>query len=153
MVRISSQWTFFYKWIFPLIWFGFLAVIVVAPFVVATKRPAPTFLIMPAIMAFVGYAIMKRMIFGLVDDVFDAGDALVVKNRDQEERIALSDIINVNYSQFQSPARITLSLRRPSVFGDQISFFAPMRLNPFSADPTAEKLIRRIDAKRKSTWS
>ena len=67
-----------------------------------------------------------------VDEVCDDGDALVVKNRGQEQRIALADIKNVNYSPFVSPPRVTLSLRRPTVFGDQISFCAPVRLLPVS---------------------
>ena len=59
-----------------------------------------------------GYFIMKKLVFDLVDEVWDDGDALVVKNRGQEERIALADIKNVSYSPFVNPPRVTLSLRR-----------------------------------------
>jgi hypothetical protein len=45
------------------------------------------FLIVPVVMAILGYQIMKRMAFNLVDEVFDLGDALLVRNGGQEERI------------------------------------------------------------------
>ena len=36
-------------------------------------------------MAF-GFFIMKKLVFDLVDEVWDDGDTLLVKNRGQEER-------------------------------------------------------------------
>ena len=53
----------------------------------------------------------------LVDEVWDASDALVVRNKGEEARIRLSDIINVSYSPVGSPPRVTLSLRTPGRFG------------------------------------
>jgi hypothetical protein len=41
-------------------------------------------------MAILGYQIMKKMAFNLVDEVFDLGDALLVRNGGQEERKLLS---------------------------------------------------------------
>jgi hypothetical protein len=41
-----------------------------------------------------------------------------------------------------------LSLRTPSVFGDQITFGAPIRLMPFSTSPVIDDLIERIDQAR-----
>jgi hypothetical protein len=58
------------------------------------------------------------MALNLVDEVFDLGDALLVRNGGQEERIALADIKNVNFFPYMSPPQVTLSLRRPSVFGE-----------------------------------
>lgn len=100
-------------------------------------------------MAIIGYQFMKRMAFNLVDQVFDLGDALLVRSGGQEERIALADIKNVNFSPYMSPPQVTLSLRRPSVFGDTIVFCAPARLMPLSPSPMIEKLIDRIDAARR----
>jgi len=89
------------------------------------------------------------MAFNLVDQVFDLGDALLVRNGGQEERIALADIKNVNFFPYMSPPQVTLSLRRASLFGDTIVFCAPARLMPLSPSPTIEKLIDRIDAARR----
>ena len=155
MRRISSGMTFFYKRIFPIIWFGLLALFMAVPFVApmigASVSGSPmSFLVGPVIMMFVGYFAMKKLVLDLVDEVLDAGDALVIRNGHLEERVALSDIMNVGYSQFVNPPRVTLSLRNQSMFGDQVSFCAPVSLMPtFSRSPIIDELIKRIDAARK----
>ena len=58
-------------------------------------------------MAIIGYRFMKKMAFNLVDEVFDLGDALLVRNGGQEERIALADIKNVNFFPYMSPSQVT----------------------------------------------
>ena len=146
MRRISSDWTFFYKRVFPALWFGFLAVFVGIGVV---NGQGPFVVIVPIAMIGFGYSIMQKLVFDLVDEVCDDGDALVVKNRGQEQRIALADIKNVNYSPFISPPRVTLSLRRPTVFGEQIAFCAPVRLVPFSQSPVIADLIERVDHARR----
>ena len=152
MRRISSKWTFFYKQVFPVIWFGFLSLFVLMSLIggATPGRDAPVpFLIIPVLMAIFGYFMMKKLVFDLVDEVFDGGDALVVKDRHQEERIALSNITNVSYSSSVRPPRVTLSLREPSInFGGKISFCAPVGVLPFAASPVIDALIRRIDAER-----
>src|SRR5271157_4549732 len=152
MLLMSSRMTFFYKRVFPIIWFGFLAVF----FLIALVKGLATdpisnlpFLIVPVVMAIVGYQLMKKMAFNLVDEVFDLGDALIVRNGGQEERIALADIKNVNFFPYMSPPQVTLSLRRPSVFGDTIVFCAPARIMPLSPSPMIEKLVDRIDGARR----
>ncbi len=153
MRRISSRGTFFNKRIFPAIWFGFLILFVGIAFFSAYQRnavPPVPFLIVPAIMAVFGFFIMKKLVFDLVDGVWDDGDTLVVKNGSQEQRIALSDIKNVSYSPFVNPPRVTLSLRRTTVFGDQITFAAPVRFIPFSTSPVIDDLIDRIDRARQT---
>ena len=152
MPLMSSKMTFFYKRVFPVIWFGFLAVFFLVALVKGSAADPisnlPS-LIIPVVMAIIGYQIMKKMAFNLVDQVFDLGDALLVRNGGQEERIALADIKNVNFFPYMSPPQVTLSLRRPSVFGDTIVFCAPARLMPLPPSPTIEKLIDRIDAARR----
>ena len=151
MRLISSKMTFFNKRVFPAIWFGFLAVFIgLALFSGAGRNPASLLpvLIAPAIMIVFGYVIMKKLVFDLADEVWDDGDSLVVKNSGQEQRIALSDIKNVSYSPFVNPPRVTLSLRRPTVFGDEITFSAPLRLVPFSKSPVITDLIERVDQAR-----
>jgi hypothetical protein len=156
MRRISSQWTFFYKFVFPVIWVGFLIVfLIVAVFVPARSGQSPAIpaLIVPVIMIGVGYALMKKLIFDLADEVWDDGDTLVVKKGGQEQRIPLSDIKNVNYSVMTSPPRVVLSLRRSSVFGDQVAFCAPIRFIPFATSPIIDDLIERIDVARRKQAS
>ena len=138
MRRVSSSWTFFYKRIFPVIWFGFLVLFVgVSLF---TRQRSPAFLIVPLIMMGIGYFMMKKLMFDLVDEVWDDGHALVVKNGGRDERIAFTDIKNVNYSPFVNPPRVTLSLRRQTSFGDQITFCAPVRFIPLTTSPVVTAL-------------
>jgi hypothetical protein len=96
-----------------------------------------------------GIFIMKKLVLDLVDEVWDEGDSLVVRNRGEEQHIPLSDIRNVNYQSFTSPPRVTLSLRQPNASGDRITFCAPVRLVPFSTSPVIDDLINRVDAARR----
>jgi hypothetical protein len=151
MHRISSRTTFVYKRIFPIIFVGILLVFVTLLLLGlrAGQSPAlPAFIIPVFVFGFIFY-VMKKMVFDLVDEVLDAGDALIVRNRGREERIAFSDIMNVNYSPFVSPPRVVLSLRRPSIFGSQVAFCAPIRFVPFTTSPIVDELIQRIDAARR----
>jgi len=144
MPIISSKMTFFYKRIYPVIWFSILAAFLLIALLVSNVP----FLIVTALLAITSYQFMKKMAFDLVDEVFDVGDALLVRNGGREERIALADIKNVNFLSYISPPRVTLSLRRPSVFGDTIVFCAPTRILQPSSSPMIEKLVNRIDAAR-----
>ena len=110
----------------------------------------PSF-IAPLLMAGFGYFIMKTIVFDLVDEVWDCGDSLVVKDKGREQRIALSDCMNVSYSSFSGPPRITLMLRNTSEFGTEISFVPPIRMFPYSTSPIAKDLIARIDAARSAS--
>jgi hypothetical protein len=148
---ISSKWTFFYKYVFPIFWFGFIGLFLIFALFVPARSgqslPIPA-LIVPVIMAVFGYFLLKKLVFDLADEVWDDGNALVVKKSGQEERIALTDIKNINYSTMSSPPRVVLSLRRPSVFGEQVAFCAPLRFVPFATSPIIDDLIDRIDAAR-----
>lgn len=111
----SSKMTCFYKRIFPFIWFGFLSVFFLVALVKGLGSDQTSnlpFLIVPVLMAIIGYRFMKKLMFNLVDEVFDVGDALLVRSGGREERIALADIKNVNYFPYMSPPQVTLSLRR-----------------------------------------
>jgi hypothetical protein len=152
MRRISSRTTFWYKRIFPIIWFGLLALfIVVGVFSITFGHGTQLvpFIVMPAVMAVIGYAIMKKLVFDLVDEVWDDGAMLIVRDKGREDRIALSNIMNVSYSPLINPPRVTLTLRQPSNFGTEISFTAPIRFVPFAKSPVIEDLIRRVDAARR----
>jgi hypothetical protein len=151
MRRLSSRATFWYKRVFPVIWFAFIGVfIIVSLFGGVAKGVGPNlpFLIGPVLMIGFGYFAMKKLILDLVDEVDDDGDGLIVRNGTRSDRIAFSDVMNVSYSAYVNPLRVTLTLRKPSLFGDQVSFCAPVRFIPFAANPAIDDLIRRIDASR-----
>lgn len=133
-------------------WFGLLLVFLLVCWSGARDgRPIPLFfMVFPVVMGVIGYFIMKKMIFDLVDEVYDFGEYLVVKNNNEEDKVLLSNIRNVSYSYLINPKRVTLSLREPILFGKEISFSPPvmMTLNPFQKNPLIEELIERIDKAR-----
>jgi hypothetical protein len=152
VTQISSRMTFFYKRVFPIFWFGFLTLFMIGPATIAWSNgeaPQPMMFVVPIFMMVFGYFIMKKMVFGLVDQVFDVGDALLVKNGSQQEQIPLADITNISYAQMMNPPQVTLSLRQPTSFGEKVTFCAPTRLVPFASSPVIDDLIKRVDAARR----
>src|SRR5215470_1884787 len=101
MHRISSRLTFFYKRVFPLMCFGFIGFALLASVhaISAGKlvQPLPALLI-PVIMLIFGYFLMKKLVFDLVDEVWDVGDALIIRNMGREERVPLSQVMNISYT-------------------------------------------------------
>jgi hypothetical protein len=151
MRRISSRSTFFNKRVFPVIWFGFVAFIFFGPLLSGKARNGPpaAFLFFPIIMAAIGYFIMKKFVFDLADEVLDDGNSLVVRFGSDEERIPLSEIINISYTYMSNPSRVTLTLRTPGRFGKEVSFSPPQQFIPFAKSPIVADLIERSDAARR----
>jgi hypothetical protein len=153
MRRLSSTMTVFYKRVFPVIWLFFLGL----PTFLLWNAPSrseqpvwPSFL--PALMIFIiGVVLYRKLIFDLVDEVWLDGDQLLVKNRGQQARTELADVINVNSSTMTNPRRVTVMLRTDSRFGRNVSFI-PASPRGFAAafkpDPIATELIERVDAIR-----
>jgi hypothetical protein len=154
--RISSRSTFFMKRVFPLLWFGLIAVFVIIALTASdhAKRgtPAAVFFVVPVIMVIVGYAVMRRLVFDLADEVYDEGDALRVRFGADEERVRLDNIINISYAGMINPPRVTLTLRSAGRFGREVSFSPPQTfLGPLlrSGHPIVTDLIERVDAARR----
>jgi len=152
MEPISSRMTFYYKRIFPLFWFGLLAIMAVTIVASSGRKGSPPlfFLAFLGFMALMGVFIMKKLVWDLADEVLDAGDALVVRFGSEEERIPLSEIVNVSYAWVQGPPRVTLTLRTAGKFGNEVSFAAPHRFVPFAKSPAIVGLIQRVDAARQA---
>jgi hypothetical protein len=151
MSLISSTLTFYYKRVFPIIWIGGCALIGGLGIYAGLSKGSGLFpfIVVTLIIFIFGIYFMKKYVFDLVDEVLDDGDALVVKNNGQEQRIPLADIKNLNYTILVSPPRVTLSLRRP-VFGDKVTFSPPVPFIPFATSPIIDELIERIDAAREN---
>jgi len=158
MRRLSASSTAFYKRIFPAFWFGFLAVFLTVGAWGFAHSNAPIdpgraipFLVGPVFMAAFGFFLFRQLVFDLMDEVWLDGDQLLVKNRHQQTRVALADVVNVNATIMTNPRRITLMLRTDSRFGRNITFMPASGrgfLGAFRMDPIATELIGRIDAIR-----
>ncbi len=159
-MRRISQNLFFVKRVFPVLWFGFFAFLMFTMLTnLGAKGFSPMAVIFPIFMAGVGFVMMKRLVWGLADEVWDDGDALVVRDKGMESRIPLTNIINVSSSAMSNPPRITLTLREPCAFGNEVSFSPPRRfgwlvtIHPgwfATMHPLAKELIQRIDEQRRS---
>lgn len=150
MTQISSDATFFYKRVFPIIWLGIVLFIALSGSRAGTYPNDITVLVGPAVILVIGFIVMKLFVWDLVDKVMDCGNYLLVTRHGEELRVPLSSIMNVNVSARSNPKRVTLRLVSAGKFGDEIAFMPPMgiRLNPFAKDPILENLIVRIDQAR-----
>jgi hypothetical protein len=150
MTKISSKSTFFYKRIFPILWFGFIAVFVAITIISGVVAKSIMFLIMPLFMIIIGVIVMKKLVWDLADEVYDCGDTLLVRSRGGEQRVALSNIMNVSATTYMNPPRVTLRLVSGGRMGREISFTpaAAFTLNPFAKNQVVEDLIVRVDRAR-----
>lgn len=151
MKKISSKGTFYYKRIFPAAWFGFLGIFILMAFTGGAydRGAGLPLLIVPLAMAVFGYYLMKKLVFDLMDEVFDEGSCyLLVKNGNTEERIDYQNIRNISYTVLTNPNRVTLSLRIPCRFGNEVSFSPPLSWVPFREDKDIIELINKVDKSR-----
>ncbi len=134
------------KRVFPTLWFGFLAFVIVVGIVNRAGAKDMTFFVIPIVMAGFGVFIMRKLVWDLVDEVYDCGDGLLVRNRGEEELVSLSNVMNVSVSTYVNPPRISLRLITPGKFGSEIAFspVTGFRLNPFAKNRVAEDLILRV---------
>ena len=150
MKKLTSKTTFFYKRVFPLIWFGFLGVFLCVGLLssIFGKGLGIVFLVIPLGMAIFGYFIMKQLVWDLIDEVYDEGTSLIFRNGNQEVRVSLKDIKNVSYSTMTNPPRVTLSVRYQTPLGDELTFSPPVSWIPFKKNEDIKMLIDRIDEAR-----
>jgi hypothetical protein len=151
MQRISSRTTFISKRLFPVLWFGSLAAFFVTNLItIRSGHHLPAaLLLVPIVMAVVGYFIMTKLVFDLADEVFDDGDALLVRFGGAQERITFDNIMNVSYVTMMNPPRVTLALRSAGRFGKEVSFSPPQSFWPRARNSMITALIDRIDAARR----
>ena len=122
MDRLSSRYTRFLKWAFPALWFGGLALLMLSAFNEGWAGQDPMVFIAPALLIVFGWVFFKSFLWDVADEVHDAGDALRVHYRRDEETIAFADVLDVSITRFASPQRISLRLARAGRFGEQVVF-------------------------------
>jgi len=150
MKRLASRATYYQKRIFPIVWFGILGLIVCGALVTGVVKSGLgiIFILVPASMAAIGYLVMKKLVFDLIDEVYDEGETLLFREKGKEVRVSLADIKNVSYSWMMSPPRVTLSIRYMTELGDELTFSPPASFIPLRKNSEIEELIDRIDKAR-----
>lgn len=141
MKKISSDKTFLHKNVYPLFMLAVAAIMLLIFIGTMVRDREINFLL----LGFVGLAIVyvyseyRKRAVDLVDEVWDEGDALLVKNGDREERVAISNISKLRYGGLGNAHFVSLTLREPCAFGQTIRF-VPLRKayrlfkNPLIAD-------------------
>ena len=151
MEVLSSRLTFFSKRVFPVFWIGFVVVFLGIGLATGAWARDPAFFVGPVLMIVIGTIVFRMLLWNLADEVRDGGGFLVVRKGSVEERVPLSNIMNVSMSQFTNPRRLSLRLRTPGKFGDEVVFIPRQpvfQFNPFARNAIAESLIRRVDDAR-----
>ena len=150
MKRISSGSTFLFKRVLPAFWFLFLAFFLASSLWGGRDRLNPILIGGPLLMGAILFVVMRYFLWILADEVQDGGDHLRIRRGSVEERIALTDILNVSVTVQQHPQRIALRLARSGRLGDEIVFLPATRFrwNPFARNEVAEDLIVRVDRAR-----
>lgn len=151
MRRISLRGSFFFKRAVLLLWFGVYASFGIHVYSAISKGKAHfLFIVIPISMAVLAYLIMKPLWLDYVDEVWDVGDALIIKNQNRQDRIPLSEITNVcniNDSDFRDQmlfSTVTLTLKKPCRFGKEVTFLTKSGYIPFRNSPIADELLKRI---------
>jgi hypothetical protein len=152
MKKISGS-TFYFKKIFPTLWFGGLGLFFVNFLILGPSEESPIFLeglflAAPLVMAVFGYALFKKLVWDLADEVYDNGHELIFRTRSKEQRVNLQDIINIDYSHMGSPERVVVHTMSEDPIGKELVFTLPIRFNPFAKNPFVRELIERVHQAR-----
>jgi hypothetical protein len=138
--------TFVYKKVFPVVFYGFLAIVAAVALPDAIQQKEVWFLLLVLlVLSAIGYVVIRGFLLDLVDEVYLLNDDLVVRNGGVEDRFCVSRILNVDSSTLTNPERITLTLREPCKFGETVTFAPPIRFG-FGRHPLAAELIRLAHA-------
>ena len=101
------------------------------------------------ILAAIGFAVFKKRMWSLADDIVDCGDYLLVRFGEKEQPIYFSNITKVDVESHFGATTVRLRLSVPSQFGTVVSFLARQTSrNPFKPNAVAEELISRVNGKR-----
>ncbi|WP_444942273.1 hypothetical protein ACJJI3_09565 [Microbulbifer sp. ZKSA004] len=149
MKKISGS-TFYFKKLFPSVWFGFLVFFIITAALLGAMAKSFMFVVVPAFMMVFGFLFFKKSLWDLADEVYDEGDSLMFRKGDKEQRVYLKYIINISHTQMQAPEKAVLHLRKEGAIGKELAFNPPMRFNMFTKNPMVNDIIKRVD-RAKST--
>ena len=123
--QLSSQWTFFYKFVFPTCWIAIMGIGTLVDWIrllVPGPLPGVAYAELAFLAVWISLAAWMIWRLGPLKRVTLCGDCLIVSNFRREESIPLQGIRSVEGSRFISPERVRLRLRYTSGFGDTIVF-------------------------------
>ena len=146
MRTLSSEWTFFYKFVSPVLWGGLFAYMILVMFAVTGSfNFAGTFqfaiLLVVTVLA-CGWWFWTSV---RLKKVTLKDDLLLISNFRKQIEIPLRDIERVSGSILMNPELVWLHLTSPTEFGSKIVFMAKFRFfSGFTRHPVVEELERLI---------
>lgn len=138
MEKLSSQLTFFYKFVFTTVWpaaFGVAALLASMQPAARAKGAHLQLLLVCAL----GSLFLWWFCSGLKQVDLD-GDSLVVSNYRRRIRVPVSEISDVRQNRLLSLRPIRVTFKRDTEFGRSVVFMPPFTLNLLSEDPVAHRL-------------
>lgn len=146
MKKISSNLTFINKLVLP-IFFIFLAGLRLLVFYNAPKTGDFNVSSIFGVLLFLAFALGFSWFFGwrFVNEVYDLGDGLLVKNKKQQIRVKDTEIEKVSLHTWSNLSYATVYLKNPNELGKKF-YFATTRNTGFfrNKNPDIENLIQRI---------
>jgi len=146
MKKISSDKTFLHKSVYPL----FMLVVSGAMLLIFVGTMVREREISFVVLGFIGLAIVyvyseyRKRAVDLVDEVWDDGDTLVLKNGGREERVAISNISKLRYGGLGNANFVALTLREPCAFGQTIRFVPLRKMYRLFKNPLIMDLATRV---------
>lgn len=150
MKKISSDFTFFYKRIFPITWLGIVALFELVGIAVLFISNTPIngkvvlFITVPVLLFVLGFYLFFNLVFHLIDEVYFDDASLLLVNRNRKTRILFSDIEEISY-QTNRPQRIEVILyEEDKKLGKTLYFIPPTKLLSFQKHPDIERLFEKF---------
>ena len=148
-VRISSRWTVFHKWLFPIAMLGFFLWLLdreIAEYLAGDLPSLVRPLLFCGVIALSIVMLLVTMPY-TADSVYRAGDELIVSRLGYVERIALKDLASVEYKYGyrSNPSYVLLRSKRRGWFTN-IQFYParPLLGNWLAMPETVKDLQERV---------
>jgi hypothetical protein len=145
--RLSSRFTFIYKFMFPTVWLGGFG-IGTALLVLNPPQHGPSPLLFVAGWMF-GGLLFLRSGFRL-KKVTATARGLLVSNYRREVLVPYDQIAGVRENKFMNIRPITVELRSAGEFGRRFVFMPYTAFNLFADHPAATAVRQRVDAARQT---
>lgn len=140
MENLSSELTFFYKFIFTTVWPGLFGLLTLASFV-SDKPELQKGRGVYVVCWLIGSTLLWRT-FVRIKQVHLEGTTLVISNFSQEVRVPTAQLAQVSKGRIFGIRMMTLGLSEATPFGRSICFMRPVLWWRFSPDDLDERLLR-----------
>ena len=141
-----SRPTFFLKKVLPLIAYSFLTTFLIV-LILGTKGVfSKAILVIVHVFMFLFAHFLTKILFGdLVDEVYDEGEALLIKHKGKGIHVNIKDIVGISYPGIWQPNRMIFFFRNQTDLGLEVSFSPRMSMIPNIVHKDIKKLISRIN--------